>query len=92
MNRPTENTVNPAITRRETRDATNPFTRVIHTGNASNLFQVLRRVRIGGTSKHVPFGSYPTLEEAIEARDTLPEDMPPQSIPVIAPRWRRENE
>jgi hypothetical protein len=65
-----ETAVMPAF-RRETREL-HPFRRILFSGAASDRFQVLRRVG----RKYAPTGSYVTLDEAIEARDTLPEDMP----------------
>ena len=67
----------PAFTRRETRE-TNPYDRVTYAGAQSDRFQILRRCSAaGGRFQYVRVGRYTTLEDAMRARDTLPEEIQP---------------
>ena len=70
-----ETATSPAFASRETREV-NPYDRVIFAGTQSNRYQVLRHVRTG-RGHLVPFGSYPSLETALIARDALPSEMRP---------------
>ncbi|HEX4005115.1 MAG TPA: hypothetical protein VHX60_02970 [Acidobacteriaceae bacterium] len=60
---------------RETRETSNPYHRVTYAGREANRFQILRSTRGG---KLVPFGSYPSLQTALIARDGLPAEMRPR--------------
>ena len=64
---------------RETRESIrNPFDRVVYAGAQSDRFQILRRIpQLRGPGAYfIHWGSYATLEEAIAARDSLPQEMP----------------
>jgi hypothetical protein len=75
MNTPVRETaVNLASRGREMR-APNPFNRIAFAGADSNRFSILRFVSEQGRRKSVHFGSYDTLQDAIEARDSFPEWM-----------------
>jgi hypothetical protein len=81
--------INPAFASCETRvpNSENIYHRILHSGAASNQFQVLRRAWVRGKSQFAPFGSYPTLADAIAARDALPIDIQTSELkPAIPPQ------